>query len=188
MLTFATSVLHEYALIWQGDSALKQPAIPPEVEPLADEPAEAFEARKAARDAEVAKLRDEHEAAWIHAIETGKWDALKVPGATPTVFWCRPIPGSTWRAFLDHIANPANELGGWQRTSLAFRLAVVRVDNFAPGFKVERVEHTGKNGERSGLGLVMCEGLVDALDKIDMSIVMAFGAAIFKNRSGPSPL
>jgi hypothetical protein len=186
MLAFATSVLHEYPLFWLNDPALKQPEIPPECEPIADEAPEAFAARKAKRDEKVEEARDEHERTWARCIETGRWDELRLPGKQPTSFVCRPIPGATWRAFLDHVRNPDNEIGDFQRASLAFRLAVIRVENFAPGFKVERVEHKNKRGEPSGLGLVLDEKVTDVLDNITMDIVMALGTAVIKQRGGPA--
>ena len=187
MLTFASSVLHEYALIWSGDPALKQPEIPPEVEPFADEPPDAFEARKAARDKEAEALLGEFQRAYARAIETGKWDALKRPDARPTVFRCRPIPGPLWRQFMDHdLADPG--VGDYSRPALAFRLAVTAIDNFAPGFKVERVDHVDRFGNRTGLGLVLSDEAVRVLDDLDPMIVTVLGYAVIRNRRGPSPL
>ena len=189
MLTFATSVLHEYPLIWSGDTSLIQPVYPPEVERMADEDAVAFGARKVARDGEVAKLRSDFEVAYVRAVETGKWDGLRRPdGPPPTVFRCRPIPGPLWRQFMDHIAKEDNDVGGFQRPALAFGLAVVGIDNFLPGHKVERLEHLDKRGDRSGLGLVLSDDAIKALDDIDPMIVTILGYAIIKNRSGPHPL
>jgi len=187
MLTFATSVLHEYALIWSGDPALRQPEIPPECEPFADEAPDAFAARKAARDTAAAELRADFERAYVRAIETGQWDALKRPDAQPTVFRCRPIPGPLWRRFMDHVGDDSNGLGGYQRPALAFRLAVVGIDNFLPGFKVEKAEHVDRHGP-TGLGPVLAEDVVKVLDDLDPLIVTVLGYAVIKNRRGPNPL
>jgi hypothetical protein len=155
---------------------------------LPDEPPDAFEARKAKRDEWVAKAEAAFELAYVRAIETGKWDALKRPDTTPTVFWCRPVPGPLWRRFMDHVSKEDSDLGGFQRPALAFRLAVVRIDGFAPGFKFEPVEHLDKRGERSGLGLVLPDTVIATLDDIDPMIVTVLGYSIFKNRRGPHPL
>ena len=189
MLTFAISVLHEYPLIWSGDTSLVQPVYPPEVERMADEPDDAFGARKVARDGEVAKLRSDFEAAYVRAVETGDWSAIRRhAGPPPTVFRCRPIPGPLWRQFLDHIAKEDNDVGGFQQPALAFRLAVVGIDNFLVGHKVERLEHLDKRGDRSGLGLVLSDDVIKALDDIDPMIVTILGYASIKHRSGPHPL
>lgn len=189
MLTFATSVLHEYPLIWSGDTSLVQPTYPPEVERMADDLAVGVEARKVARDSAAAKLRSDFEAAYVRAVETGDWSAIRRhDGPPPTVFRCRPIPGPLWRQFLDHIAKEENDIGDFQRPALAFRLAVVGIDNFLVGHKVERLEHLDKRGDRSGLGLVLSDDVIKALDDIDPMIVTILGWAIFKHRSGPHPL
>ncbi len=186
MLALATSVLHEYPLIWKGDPALKQPEVPPEAEPFPDEDPAAFEARKEARDKAADKAREDFERAWVRCIETGRWDDLKRPDAQPTVFWCRQLTGAVFRGYMDYVA--AHDQGGWTRPALAFRLAVVRIDNFAPGFKVERAEHTRPDGAPSGLGLALPVAVTDALDGVDEAIVSALGFAILAHRRGPHPL
>lgn len=187
MLTFAASVLHEYALIWSGDPALRQPEIPPPVEPFADEPPDAFAARKAARDKAAEDLRADFDRAYVRAVETGDWSALQRPDAQPTVFRCRPIPGPLWRRFMDYVGDEGNGLGGYQRPALAFRLAVTAIDNFLPGFKVEKAEHTDRHGP-TGLGPVLAEDVVKVLDDLDPMIVTVLGYAVIKNRRGPHPL
>lgn len=187
MLALATSVLSDYPLIWIRDPALKQPEYPPDAVALPDEPPDAFEKRKAERAAVVAKLDEEFEAAWSRAIETRQWDSLKREGATPTVFWCRQIPGPKMRALLDYTHADAN-IGGSLRPCLVFRLAVVRIDNFGTGHKVELVEHVDKNGERTGLGKVLSDDVIATLDAHDMRIVSVLGYSILTNRLTPHPL
>lgn len=171
MLTFAASVLREYALIWKGDPALKQPEIPAD-----------------ATEDEIARLKDEHDRAWVRAVETGRWDDLKRQGAEPTVFVCRPIPGPTWRAFVDYVNREEHGVGGFQRPALAFRLAVTRIDGYAPGRKVELVDHVDKDGNRTGLGRVLSDDVIATLDAADPDLVTVLGYAILKNRMGPHPL
>lgn len=187
-LHFAASVLHEYPLIWKKDPALRQPEIPPKVEPFADEPPDAFAARKDARDKAAKEAQDAFDLAYRNAVETGRWDMIRRPDAQPTVFVCRPIPGSTYRAFIDYMTSDASGIGDWQARSLAFRLAVIRIDNFAPGFKVERVEHLDKHGNPTGLGKVLCDAAVNVLDDLDTAIVSSLGLHIIANRGGPHPL
>lgn len=188
MLQIATSVLHPYPLIWRTDPALKLPDLPPEVAPLPDESPEDLEARRAKREAEVATLTEAFDLAWVRAIETRQWDEIRKPNGTPTVFWCRPIPGARFRAFLDFVGRDDGGIGGHQRTSLAFRLGVTRIENFPAGFKVELVDHLDSRGEPTGLGKVLSEDVIDVLDNADPNIVTVLGAAILKNRLSPPPL
>lgn len=187
MLALATSALHDYPLIWRRDPALRQPELPPEVAPLPDESPEAFEARKEARDAVVKELLAPFDAAWARAVETRQWDDLKVPGATPTIFWCRQIPGPRLRAMIDYTGRRP-DIGGTLRPYLAFRLAVVRIDNYFTGHKVELVDHLDENGERTGLGKVLSDAVIEALDAYELGLVTMLGYSILANRTRPHPL
>ncbi len=186
MLALSTSVLHPYPLIWRRDPALMQPDLPPEVAPLPDESPADFEARKAKREAEALPLLEAFERAWARAVETRQWDELKRPGATPTVFWCRQLP--RFRAFLDYANDERNHVGPLQRAELAFRLAVTRIDNPPVGLKVEHVEHVDARGAPTGLGKVLSEDTVDALDLCAPGIVVSLGTSIFLARLEPPPL
>lgn len=113
------SLVAEYPLVFSGDPALELPAIPeltPESTP------------------EVIKQAQERDTQLRVARETGDWPRITRSGEQPTVFWCRQIHGMALTWLQGEAVR--GELGNAEGTELAFRLALVRVENLG-GLKVK---------------------------------------------------
>lgn len=175
------STLRDYPLVSLLDDALDLPAEPPPCERLPDEPAEDFARRVTERDEAIAKAAAEFHRRFEVAGETGQWDGLIKPGATPTLFVMRQVPGPQWRTF----ERVAGELGGRERSALAFRLALLRVEGCALPFKLTRAEHVDANGNRTGLGEVVDEQIVAYLDSVAKRHVDLLGFAVLRQRGAP---
>jgi hypothetical protein len=128
MLTLP-SLQREYPLVFSGDTALDLPSIPDvdDLSQLTEEQRKAIEEREN-------KLRV--------ARETGRWYEILKGGQHATVFWFRSIHddtltwlgGETMRRRLSEV----------EAATLAFRLALVRVENFG-AFKLQ---HETRDGHR----------------------------------------
>ena len=98
------SLIKEYTLIYSGDPALALPADP-----------------------------KEREQALIVARETGNWQPLVVAGEQPTLFQCRPLPGTTFEWLVGEWGFRA-KLGrkptGAEGLLLTFQLGVRKIENF----------------------------------------------------------
>ena len=176
------SLTTDYRLVFSDDPALTlapRPA-PPDAAP--DDTDESYAAKLTAwaeaRDAVVASNRALHD----RAMETGDWAAITRPGETPTVFHVRNVPGAQWAAFERLVK--IEPLGDRERSSLAFRLAVIGIDN-ADGIPLMKTEHTDRQGRRSGLGEILTAATTDALDRVTKVIVMELGALVQRQRGGP---
>lgn len=93
------------------------------------------------------------------ARETGDYAAVLKPGAQPTRFEMRQIPGDRWQTML-RVARGFSDI---ERASLIVRCALTGASNWIPGFEVGRaVEHLGVDGKPSGLGRIAPADVVRA--------------------------
>ncbi len=112
------------------------------------------------------------------ARETGNWAPLLKPGKTPTLFWCRQVPGSVWRAF-DRIRL---ELGELEASALVLQMHLIRIENGAPNHKLERVTHVDRDNRETGIGPVVSRETIDLLDTLDPRIVTELGHCLWFRR------
>jgi hypothetical protein len=130
------SVQFEYTLVFSGDPALNLPEVPDLAEDEADP----------AALAKHKELFAERERLLRVARETGNWGPLLHAGAEPTMFQMKPIHGMA----LVYLSGEAarGQLVQAETVALAFRLALMRVDNLG-AFQVKRDAKAA-----NGLGLV----------------------------------
>lgn len=105
MITRLPSNQHHRDAFWSRDPAFMQL------------PDEATDEQKAA-----------HARKWKLARQTGNYGELLITGATPTKFVMQPIPGHVVRRIIDRVI--AGRVGGLEQASLAFRAALVTIENF----------------------------------------------------------
>jgi hypothetical protein len=178
------SILRDYALVDVTDDALIPPAVPPEPERLPDENDAAWSARldeyTAARDAAKEAWRD----AFERASETGQWAGLLVEGKAPTLFHVRQIGITAWGAFKRAVRT----LGDDEIAALAFRLAVVRIDNLPLPIKLARAPYVGEDGRKErSFGDVLTEEVVDAIGLAPggRDVIARIGVRIMQQRGAP---
>lgn len=122
----------------------------------------------------------------VVARETGDWSAVLKPGANPTKFRVRRIPGRRWEAF-DTFIQAAN-LTDFGRASLLIRMAIVSIDQWVPGFVIgSQVEHVDNLGRPTGIGPVASVDVIESFfaarpgeEAIDM--IVDLGTCIYKHR------
>lgn len=120
MLTIPT-LQREFPLVYSDDPALDLPELPDvdDVEKLT---------------AEQKKLLEQRENLLRVARETGRWDEITKDGQAPTVFWFRSIHDETFTWLGGETTR--RQLSQVELTTLCFRLALVRIENFG-AFKLE---------------------------------------------------
>ncbi len=135
------------------------------------------------------KRLEEWHRALVQARQTGDWSALIKPGAEPTRFRCRQVPGSVWR----QVPRVLAEMGADEQFALLFRLAVTEIIHGPPNHKLRFAEHVDRDGHPTGLGQVLTNDTIDLLDRVEVAglrrgaIVSEIGSAIWEQRSAPSP-
>lgn len=100
------------------------------------------------------RSRETFAADFERAVETLDFDPLCLPGQKPTLFVFRPIVGMPGRRLLDA------EAGFMERTALAFRMALVRIEN---GDKIPAVNRV-LDPAFGALGPMAQSDLMDFLD------------------------
>ena len=119
----------------------------------------------------------EHAHKWQVARETGQIADLLIPGASPTKFVLRPLPGSLFRKLYDRIA--ARQLGMAEAAALAFRCAVMSVENLGDVQVKRRAD--------ADYGEIATSAIVDVLDAIDLGIVAELGDQVIERSRQASP-
>jgi hypothetical protein len=178
------SVLRPYGVIDASDDALVQPELAPEPARLPDEPEEDF--LKRAKDwAEAGtKTTQKWWATYNRAAETGNWEGLLIPGRTPTIFHVRPVGIAAWSAFKRVGLRLVQD----ELAILAFRIAVIEIENLPLAIKFARGPFTGDDGRREPkFGDVLDESVVDAIGAAEggRDIVIRVGLAILRQRGAP---
>lgn len=164
------------------DGDLDMPAEPARAE---GESAESYEAGLAAHRA--GPLAD-FTRRLVIARETGDWSLVLRPGANPTRFTVRQIPGRQWSQW-DRVADGLSQL---ERACLLLRMALVSATNFVPGFKVGTpVHHTDEEGRKTGLGLIAPVDVIEAFyaglpGDTAASVIIDLGTQIYNHRTGHS--
>lgn len=172
------SVVRDYTIIDVTDDALVPPAVAPAPSRLPDEDDTAWAARLAAAAEVAATTAEAWRETYDRACETGRWDGLLVAGKTPTVFHVRQIGISAWAAFQRVIRT----LGQPEIAQLAFRLAVVGIDNLPLPVKLTRAPHA-----EPALGDALPAEVVDAIGSAEggRDVVFRVGLAILRQRGAP---
>jgi hypothetical protein len=187
MIELPPSNLHEYALIWEGDSALSWETPPERPARVDDETDEAYTARddvKAWAESVDAILKANASRYLTAALETGKWDGLLKEGEKPCIFRVRQVPARSWNALATWKAHrqPSDE----EYYATVFRAGVVAIDGAPQGVRVSFDEqHKNEAAERTGIGKVLADSTVDAIHAINKRIVFQVGALIAMQRGGP---
>ncbi len=172
------STLRDYARIWPHDDACARPA------PLEPQGPEESDADFAAREKVHAQAVDLFDADFARAMETGDLAAILKPGAVPTKFTFRIVPGTVWRAFETVCVE--QKLGGREIVALAFRLAVTKIEDPDAGVLADKEDHADPaTGKRSRLGKVLASKYVDMLDAVSRSIVDELGDSAAQQRGAP---
>jgi hypothetical protein len=182
-LDFATAVLREYPLAFSGDPAFRHPDTVPPPLPGEHEDPEAFGARLDEWKDDMMKRGGEFAQAFMRCTEQQDWSPLLVEGRLPTVFRVRQVSGSMWRAFQGFAVR--HRLLDRECAALAFRLAVVRIEDQHAGVISDKEVHREPSGQASALGEVLAASVVDRLDAIDKLIVDELGQAVLKQRGAP---
>lgn len=127
----APSLLSSYSLVWSGDPSLALPVFV--ADPEKDEAAN-LEAAKA--------IHEERERMLRVARQTGQWHPLIKPGERPTIFTFRNLnwEDREWQSG----ERSRKELTTLEIASLAFRLALVKVENLGT-IQVERDSSGGRD-------------------------------------------
>lgn len=173
------SAIKPYDLIWSGDSALKLDPLPPEPVALPDEAPHEIAARHVAWAAACEATRKRNSEAYSRAHESGDWSPLLRDGDAPCRFRVRQVPGHAWRAF----ERVWDGLAPREWCLLVFRLGVVDILDGPIGTKIDLVEHLGRDGKPTGLGLVLPVEVCDALDRISPAIIDELSLLILQQRS-----
>lgn len=184
MIPAALSVLRDYALIDITDDALIQPALPPEPSRLDGEDDERWAGRLTAYTTAAAKVATEWREAFDRATETGQWDALIVPGKTPTLFRIRQIGVTAWAAFKRAV----RKMGEDEIRQLAFRLAVTGIDHLEIDVKLATAPYIGEDGRRErSFGDVLTADVVDAIGRAPggAGVLARIGEAVMQGRGAP---
>lgn len=114
--------------------------------------------------------REDFDHAYQVAVETLDFASLCKPGEKPTLFRFRPMSGERARAFQDL------ELGQAQKLALAFRMMLVKIENFdAPELPPlePKVDPQYKQ-----LGKLVNPALVDYLDALAVAAGQPFGSIV----------
>lgn len=174
------SLVHVVAVPYSGDPSLNLPGIKHAGDLVTRHRDEIKAARRASMgEVELAELKAKHKAemaaaqAGINADrelldaakETGDYSKIVSPGAKPTWFHLRVIPGSAMREM--YAAMQAGETSVFKEPAIAFRCAIVKIDNL-DGVSIEFAQDPR-------YGKIATEAIVDALDLIDPSIVTELG-------------
>jgi hypothetical protein len=119
------------------------------------------------------------------ARETGNWQPLIKAGESPTLFWLRPLPGST-RSWLAGYQS-RRRLTGQETADIALRLALRKIDNFGAFEKVSLVYIDDQ--ELADVAAIDAIYGVDPRDpKIGASIVSELGGIVLERlMEGLSP-
>ena len=165
------SLQRPYDFIYSKDPALKPPPEKP-AQGATDEEIDAY--RKAAADysAELTACRD-----------TGKWDAMILPGATPLKFVLGHVDRSAFRAIADRTSLPDSSpqhIGDAQLAVLLTRLALV--DVVGTDLKIYRTPDIEWNG-----WVMAQQDAIDRLDMADIRIVNEIGAHVWLRAFDISP-
>lgn len=152
MITRLPSNQHHRDAFWSKDPAFRQLA------PDADDAAREAHARK-----------------WRVAEQTGNYGEVLIGGATPTKFIMQPIRGDVVRKLVDR--GIAGRIGVLERAQLAFRAAVVAVENFGD-VTVKQVE--------SEYGPIAELALANLLDECAPGCVNELGSAALDRALGLS--
>lgn len=141
----------------------------------------AFVQAPSGEDEATRELQKEHYAKVRRARETGQWGELRIADKQPTKFIMKSLRGEAMRWINDQrqISDPAKALGDTALTSIAFRAALVKIENLGFDFKLEFEDHPG-------LGTIATRGIVDFLDGVDPSIVTELGmVALWRAQLNP---
>jgi hypothetical protein len=106
--------------------------------------------------------------AYRTAIETLDWSAMCQPGKAPTLFHFRPLTGMPLRRLLDMDA------GNMAKSSLAFRMALSRIENGEGLPEVKRAV----DPHYPELGPMASVELAELLDSLPVAIGAPFGHLI----------
>ncbi len=123
------SLQRDYTLITQHDDALDLPVVPRLADDASDEDKAAA---KVIADDRAHKLKV--------ARETGDWKQLIRPGAKPTEFICRQLPGTALDWWHDHNG------GDMEKQALLLRLAIKSIKNL--DFPEDIVQFETADGHR----------------------------------------
>lgn len=137
----------------------------------ADLPADASDDEKAAHKSAV----EDYEAKIAAAKETGKWEAVLVPGAVPTKFVVGQVDRNIWRAILDRTWLPPDSpryIGQAALVALLFRLAIQNITGFE--VKVDRRPDPKWDGWE-----MASADIITTLDSIDIRIVGQIGTGVY---------
>ena len=160
------SLQKPHAIIWSRDPAL---AVPDDPEQRADESNEDFAKRKA-------EVWSEWDRKVGIARETGDWSELIRPGATPTMFYVKPM-GVAFRKIADGILT--GRIGDVELPAYSLRACLTEVENLG-GFELKKVDEPR-------IGKIADEEIIAILDGIDPKIVGELGAYCWKRAEKPSP-
>lgn len=123
----------KYRLLYQRDSAVRQPVDPPAAPEGADE------ATRKAADLALREVVATYENEWRVARDTQDWSPLIVEGKQPTYFVMRWIPRELFRRWAD--LRRSGKLGYEEGNVALVRLALVGIENLNwPGFSFPRLE------------------------------------------------
>jgi hypothetical protein len=110
------------------------------------------------------------------ARETGDWSPLLIEGKAPTKFVMKPLSGDLKRKLHDRMK--AGTIGLAETMSIAFRAAVVSIENFSAPFQPVTFADYGK---------VAPVDVTNDLDAIDLAIVNELGSEALNRAGGLSP-
>jgi hypothetical protein len=170
------SLQKEFVLVYSGDPALELPVVPDKVD---------GETEEAAKQRE--ELAAEVESKLRVASETGRWGEIVKSGQIPTFFHFRSIHDDALMWLLGEVTR--RQLTEIESCELAFRLALVKIENFG----TLRVEHEqiddqklAKKKSIRALYDIGCE--LDPPQAIGRTIVLQLGAQVIKRaREGALP-
>ncbi len=151
MIQLPPSLQHPHPVVFSRDSALARPS---------DDDPEAL--KKWEKAFEVAR-------------ETGKYADVLIAGEEPTLFYVKPLAGSTARRLVDD--RQAGRLGGMAFTALVFRLCIRSIAN--PTIEV-------KPSVDARYGAIADEEVTDVLDRLNPVIVNEIGSYCFERAASPS--
>lgn len=137
--TYKPQTAGTYRLVFASDPAVRQPVLPSDPGPDADDDARAEVKR--ATEAAAATYRE----AWRVARETDEWKPMLVDGESPTYFVCQWIPREAWRRWSDLRRENGGSMGDQEAESALVRLALVGIENLNwPGFSFPRPIYDGE--------------------------------------------
>lgn len=125
-----------------------------------------------ALDSERFETPEEYQTAYATACETLDFSSITKPGDTPSLFVFRPLKGSQMRCLLEESSGQI----GPSVCALAFRLTLVRVDNFEmpDGLKLDRATAA----DHPELGPMIKPAVVDYFDALAVAAGRDFGSIV----------